>query len=59
MSTSTLTNPVSRRFTKEEINARLDQAERDFANGLGIPDEDVWDELEGAQCACPSVMVPP
>ena len=29
-------------YTKEEINAMLDQAERDFAAGLGIPDEEVW-----------------
>ena len=33
-------------YTKEEINAMLDEAERDFAAGLGIPDEDVFRELE-------------
>ncbi|MBQ6771229.1 MAG: hypothetical protein IJP44_09680 [Bacteroidales bacterium] len=29
-------------YTMEEINAMLDQAEHDFAAGLGIPDEEVW-----------------
>ena len=29
-------------YTMEEINAMLDEAERDFAVGLGIPDEEVW-----------------
>lgn len=29
-------------YTMEELNAMLDQAERDFAAGLGIPDEEVW-----------------
>jgi len=29
-------------YTMEEINAMLDEAERDFAAGLGIPDEKVW-----------------
>ena len=33
-------------MTLEEMHARLDQAERDFEAGLGIPDEEVWDELE-------------
>ena len=33
-------------MTLEEMHARLDQAERDFKAGLGIPDEEVWDELE-------------
>ena len=35
-----------KRYTKEEINAMLDQAEANFAAGLGIPDEDAWDELK-------------
>ena len=35
-----------RPFTMEELNARIDQAEAEIAAGLGIPDEDVWRELE-------------
>lgn len=35
-----------RPYTKVEINAMLDQAETDFAAGLGIPDEEAWDELD-------------
>ena len=35
-----------KRFTKEEINAMLDQAEADFAAGRFIDDDDAWDELE-------------
>jgi len=35
-----------RRYTKEEMNALLDQAERDFEAGLGIPDEDVWRDMD-------------
>ena len=35
-----------KRYTKEELNAKLDQAERNFATGLGIPGEDVFRELE-------------
>lgn len=35
-----------RPYTKVEINAMLDQAEADFAAGLGIPDEEAWDELD-------------
>ena len=33
-------------YTMEEINARLDLDEADFAAGKGIPDEEAWDELE-------------
>lgn len=33
-------------YTKEEINAMLDEAEANFAAGLGIPDEEVWREIE-------------
>ena len=33
-------------YTMEEINAMLDQAEADFAEGKGIPDEEAWDELD-------------
>ena len=33
-------------YTMEEINARLDEAERNFEAGLGIPSEDVFRELE-------------
>ncbi len=35
-----------RPYTKDEINAMLDQAERDFAAGLGIPDEEVWRKVD-------------
>lgn len=31
-----------KRYTKEELNAMLDEAEREIASGEGIPDEDVW-----------------
>lgn len=33
-------------YTMEEINAMLDEAERQIAAGETIPDEDVWKELE-------------
>lgn len=33
-------------YTREEINAMLDEAEADFAAGLGIPHEEVMRELE-------------
>lgn len=33
-------------YTMEEINAMLDRAEADFEAGKGIPDEEVWRELE-------------
>lgn len=32
-------------YTKEEINAMLDEAEANFAAGLGIPGEEVWREI--------------
>ena len=35
-----------KRYTKEEINAMLDRAEANFAAGLGIDDEEAWDELD-------------
>ena len=35
-----------KRYTMEEINAMLDEAEAEIAAGEGIPDEEVWDELE-------------
>ena len=35
-----------RPFTMEELNARIDQAEAEIAAGLGIPDEEAWDDLE-------------
>ena len=38
--------PYGRRYTKEEMNAMLDEAERDFEAGLGIDDEDLWKEDE-------------
>ena len=33
-------------YTKEEINAMLDEAEADIAAGRVIDDEDAWDEWE-------------
>ncbi|MBO7084092.1 MAG: hypothetical protein J6W30_09625 [Bacteroidales bacterium] len=33
-------------YTMEEINAMLDEAEANFAEGKGIPDEEAWDEWE-------------
>ncbi|MBO7419205.1 MAG: hypothetical protein J6U14_09785 [Bacteroidaceae bacterium] len=33
-------------YSKEEMNAMLDQAEANFEAGLGIPDEEAWDELD-------------
>ena len=35
-----------KRYTKAELNAMLDEAEANFEAGLGIPDEDAWDDLE-------------
>ena len=39
-------NEEVRPYTREEINAMLDKAERNFENGLGIPSEEVFHELE-------------
>ena len=36
------TAPQMERYTMDDINAMLDQAEADFAAGKGIPDEEVW-----------------
>ncbi|MBR4213998.1 MAG: hypothetical protein IKR94_01600 [Bacteroidales bacterium] len=38
--------PLTHVFTKEEINKMLDEAERDFEEGKGIPDEEVWREFD-------------
>lgn len=35
-----------KRFTKEELNARLDQAEAEIAAGLGTPHEEMMREWE-------------
>ena len=35
-----------KRYTKEEMNAMLDEAEVNFATGKGIPDEEAWNDLE-------------
>ena len=35
-----------KRHTKAELNAMLDRAEANFEAGLGIPDEEAWDDLE-------------
>ncbi|MBR0201839.1 MAG: hypothetical protein IJQ44_05180 [Bacteroidaceae bacterium] len=37
-----------RRYTKEELNAMLDEAEAEIAAGKGIPSEEVWREEEFA-----------
>ena len=37
-----------RPYTMEEIHAMLDEAERDFAAGRGIPDEEVWRKYDEA-----------
>ncbi|MBQ9523961.1 MAG: hypothetical protein IJR69_02440 [Bacteroidaceae bacterium] len=36
-----------KRYTKEEINAMLDEAEAEIAAGMGTPDEEAWDEWDG------------
>ena len=33
-------------YTKAELNAMLDEAENNFEAGLGIHDEEAWDDLE-------------
>ena len=38
--------PPFRRYTMDEINAMLDEAEAEIAAGGGIPDEEAWDEWE-------------
>ena len=38
--------PDLKPYTMEEINAMLDAAEADFEAGKGIPDEEVWHELD-------------
>lgn len=35
-----------KRYTKAELNAMLDEAVANFEAGLGIPDEEAWDDLE-------------
>jgi len=35
-----------RPFTKEELNARIDQAEAEIAAGLGTPHEEVMREMD-------------
>ena len=37
--------PTQKPYTKEELNAMLDEAERRFSEGKGIPGEDVFREL--------------
>ena len=34
--------PPMKRYTMDDINLMLDEAEADFAAGKGIPDEEVW-----------------
>lgn len=38
--------PPMRRYTMDEINAMLDEAEAEIAAGGGIPDEEAWNDLE-------------
>ena len=38
--------PPMKRYTMDDINAMLDEAEADFAAGKGIPDEEVWREWD-------------
>ena len=38
--------PPLKRYTMEEINAMLDAAEAEIAAGKGIPDEEVWGDLD-------------
>ena len=38
--------PLTHVFTKEEINQMLDEAERDYAEGKCIPDEEVWRDFD-------------
>ena len=38
--------PYGRHYTKAELNAMLDEAERDFEEGLGIDGDEVHRELE-------------
>ena len=35
-----------RPYTMQEIDDMLDEAEANFEAGLGIPDEEAWDDLE-------------
>ena len=35
-----------KRYTMDEINAMLDEAEAEIAAGGGIPDEEAWEDLE-------------
>ena len=39
-------NPDLKPYTMDEINAMLDEAEAEIAAGKGIPDEEVWHELD-------------
>jgi len=34
------------RYTMDDINAMLDEAEAEIAAGGGIPDEEAWDDLQ-------------
>ena len=35
-----------KRYTMDEINAMLDEAEAEIAAGEGIPDEEVWEKYD-------------
>lgn len=41
-----LQEPPFRRYTMDEINAILDEAEAEIAAGRGIPDDEAWDDLD-------------
>ena len=40
------TQPPMKRFTMDDINAMLDEAEAEIAAGRGIPDEEVWKKYD-------------
>lgn len=42
--------PELKRYTMEEINAMLDEAEAEIAAGRGIPDEEIWRKYD-EECA--------
>ena len=42
----TLAPSPMKRYTMDEINAMLDEAEAEIAAGGGIPDEEVWADLD-------------
>ena len=37
-------------YSLAEISAMLDNAERELAAGLGVPDEEAWKEFDESEC---------